>query len=64
MLQLYEDPDIVTTCINEPELGNMILQISRIYNTERYQMDVLHSNRRDNDQHERLSSSTTENDDE
>jgi hypothetical protein len=59
MLQLYENPSLVTSFLNESEFGNMLLQISRIYHTERYQMDTSNSN---NDQQERNSSPMMEND--
>ncbi|CAF1029510.1 unnamed protein product [Rotaria sordida] len=43
MLQLYENPSTITTYLNDPEVGNMLLQISRIYNAERYPIYVLSS---------------------
>jgi hypothetical protein len=48
ILHLYENPDLITTYINEPDIGYLLLQISRIYNTERYQMDTSNSNQTDN----------------
>ncbi len=58
MLQLYENPSLVTTYINEPDIGHLLLQISRIYNIEKYQMDTSNSNQ------ERNSSRMTENESE
>jgi hypothetical protein len=40
MLQLYENPSSIVTYINDREIGNMFLQISRIYHAERYQMNT------------------------
>jgi Kip1 ubiquitination-promoting complex protein 2 len=31
LLQLYENPSLITTYINDREIGTMLLQISRIY---------------------------------
>jgi len=47
MLQLYENQNLVTNFLNDPEIGTMLLQVSRIYHTERYQMDTSNSNQRD-----------------
>ncbi|CAF3995456.1 unnamed protein product [Rotaria sp. Silwood2] len=44
MLHLYEDPSTITTYLNDPEIGYMLLQISRIYNAERYPAYVFSSN--------------------
>lgn len=40
MLHLYKNPITITSYINDPEIGLMLLHISRIYHAERYQMDT------------------------
>jgi len=57
MLQLYENPSSISTYINDPEIGNMLLQISRIYHTERYQMDTSNNNNQQDNNHQGRSSS-------
>ncbi|CAF3367427.1 unnamed protein product [Rotaria sp. Silwood1] len=44
LLHLYENPSTITTYLNDPDVGYMLLQISRIYNAERYPVYVLSSN--------------------
>lgn len=44
LLQLYENPDLITIYINESDIGNLLLQINQIYHMEKYEMD----NQRDN----------------
>lgn len=59
MLQIAENPTSITNYLNDPEIGNMLLQISRIYHAEKENMNTAASNRRDSDhQEERLSRTT------
>ncbi|CAF3902672.1 unnamed protein product, partial [Rotaria magnacalcarata] len=59
MLQIAENPTSITNYLNDPEIGNMLLQISRIYHAEKENMNPSVSNRSDSDhQEERLSRTT------
>ena len=56
MLQIAENPTSITNYLNDPEIGNMLLQISRIYHAEKENMNTSVSNPHDSDhQEERLS---------
>ncbi|CAF1043698.1 unnamed protein product [Rotaria sordida] len=56
MLQIAENPTSITNYLNDPEIGNMLLQISRIYHAEKENMNTSVSNSHDSDhQEERLS---------
>jgi hypothetical protein len=35
MLQIAENPTSITNYLNDPDIGNMLLQISRIYHAEK-----------------------------
>ncbi|CAF3120473.1 unnamed protein product [Rotaria socialis] len=59
MLQIAENPTSITNYLNDPEIGNMLLQISRIYHAEKENINPSVSNRSDSDhQEERLSRTT------
>lgn len=40
MLKISENPSSITNYLNDPDIGNMLLQISRIYHAERDQMQT------------------------
>ena len=44
LLHLYDDPGLITLFLNEPEIGNLLIELSRIYHDERYQTERLNSN--------------------
>ena len=44
MLHLYENPILIASYINDSEIGNMLLHISRIYHTETYSVNISNSN--------------------
>jgi hypothetical protein len=40
MLQISENPGSITSYINDPDIGNMLLHVSRIYHAERDNMNT------------------------
>ncbi|CAF1121397.1 unnamed protein product [Rotaria sp. Silwood1] len=58
MLQIAENPTSITNYLNDPEIGNMLLQISRIYHAEKENMNTSVSNSHDSDHQEERSSRT------
>jgi hypothetical protein len=65
MLQIAENPTSITNYLNDPDIGNMLLQISRIYHAEKENMNTTTtattatSNRHDSDHPEENLSRTT-----
>jgi hypothetical protein len=61
MLQIAENPTSITNYLNDPDIGNMLLQISRIYHAEKENMNTTTaaSNRRDSEHQEENLSRTT-----
>ncbi|UJR30120.1 hypothetical protein I4U23_017661 [Adineta vaga] len=59
MLQISENPTSITNYLSDPEIGNMLLQISRIYHAEKENMSISTATRIDSDQHEENLSRTT-----
>jgi hypothetical protein len=60
MLQIAENPTSITNYLNDPDIGNMLLQISRIYHAEKENMNTTTaSNRRDSEHQEENISRTT-----
>ena len=60
MLKISENPNSIANYLNDPDIGNMLLQISRIYHAERDQMHTAMTQRRPSDYQERSSSRTTD----
>lgn len=60
MLKISENPNSIANYLNDPDIGNMLLQISRIYHAERDQMHNTMAHRRPSDYQERSSSRTTD----
>ena len=59
MLQIAENPATITNYLNDPDIGNMLLQISRIYHAERENMNTPTANPHNSDhQAEQLSGTT------
>lgn len=44
LLHLYEDPGLITLLLNEPDVGYLLVELSRIYHGERYESNRLNSN--------------------
>jgi hypothetical protein len=59
MLQIAENPTSITNYLNDPDIGNMLLQISRIYHAEKENMNTPTISRRDSDHQEETLSRTT-----
>ncbi|CAF0791010.1 unnamed protein product [Adineta steineri] len=69
MLQIAENPTTITNYLSDPEIGNMLLQISRIYHAEKENMNTTTittttttatiNNRHDSDQQDENLSRTT-----
>jgi len=59
MLQIAENPTTITNYLNDPDIGNMLLQISRIYHAEKENMNIQTNNRHDSDHQEETLSRTT-----
>jgi hypothetical protein len=60
MLQIAENPTSITNYLNDPDIGNMLLQISRIYHAEKENMNTpTPPIRQDSDQQEENLSRTT-----
>lgn len=59
MLQIAENPTSITNYLSDPEIGNMLLQISRIYHAEKENMSAASAQRRDSDHQEENLSRTT-----
>ena len=49
MLQIAESPGSITNYLNDPEIGNMLLQISRIYHAEKDSVNRLNADRRESE---------------
>ena len=60
MLQIAENPASIANYISDPDIGNMLLQISRIYHAEKENMNTSANNSNDSNQQEEYSSRTTE----
>ena len=60
MLKISENPGSIANYLNDPEIGNMLLQISRIYHAERDQLHTDTSQRRNSAHQDRSGSRTTE----
>ena len=59
MLQIAENPSSITNYLNDPDIGNMLLQISRIYHAEKENMNTSNNSRRDSDHQDETLSRTT-----
>lgn len=59
MLQIAENPTTITNYLNDPDIGNMLLQISRIYHAEKENMNTSTNTRHDSDHQEESLSRTT-----
>ena len=59
MIQIAESPTSIAKYLNDPEIGNMLLQISRIYHAEKENMNTSTSNRRDSTDHQEETLSRT-----
>lgn len=60
MLQIAENPTSITNYLSDPEIGNMLLQISRIYHAEKENMNTSTATRHDSsDQQDENLSRTT-----
>ncbi|CAF1604777.1 unnamed protein product [Adineta ricciae] len=60
MLQIAENPTSITNYLSDPEIGNMLLQISRIYHAEKENMNTSTTTRHDSsDQQDENLSRTT-----
>ena len=60
MLQIAENPTSITNYLSDPEIGNMLLQISRIYHAEKENMNTSTTTRHDSsDQQDEHLSRTT-----
>lgn len=59
MLQIAENPNSITNYLNDPDIGNMLLQISRIYHAEKENMNTSTHPRHDSDQQDETLSRTT-----
>ena len=49
MLQIAESPGSISSYLNDPEIGNMLLQISRIYHAEKDSVARSSENRRESE---------------
>ena len=43
LLQLYEDPGLITIFLNEPDIGYLLVELSRVYHSERFESNRLNS---------------------
>ena len=59
MLQIAENPTTITNYLNDPDIGNMLLQISRIYHAEKENMNTSTNRRHDSDHQDETLSRTT-----
>lgn len=59
MLQIAENPNSITNYLNDPDIGNMLLQISRIYHAEKENMNTSMHARHDSDHQDETLSRTT-----
>jgi hypothetical protein len=59
MLQIAENPTSITNYLNDPDIGNMLLQISRIYHAEKENMNTSTNNRHDSDHQEETTRSVS-----
>jgi hypothetical protein len=59
MLQISESPTSIANYLNDPEIGNMLLQISRIYHAEKENMNTAVNTRHDSTDHQEESVSRT-----
>ena len=54
MLKILANPRSLTNYLNDPDIGNMLLQISRIYHTEREETSLMMNHRSTNEIQERI----------
>ena len=59
MLQIAENPTTITNYLNDPDIGNMLLQISRIYHAEKENKNKSTKHRHDSDHQDETLTRTT-----